>query len=307
MPQPIPGLHHVTAIAGDPQQNKEFYTQVLGLRMVKKTVNHDSVTTYHLYYGDEEGTPGTNLTFFPWPGGRQGTKGIGQAEAVAFLIPQNSVEYWRDRLNDHNVPVEEEERFGETVLTFQDPDGLNVELVAVDTSHHKPWDDSPVPTEHQIRGFHSVTLTLEMHEQTGALLEDMGYTPTDSEGQRHRYTSTADIGSVVDVVTAPNRAPGSIAVGTIHHVAYRTPDQPTQRTWRQYLANNGFNVTNVIDRWYFHSIYFHEPGGVLFEIATEGPGFIRDEDLDALGEQLVLPEWLEEKRDYIEKHLPPLQ
>lgn len=307
MADTIPGIHHVTAIAGDPRQNVDFYTGVLGLRLVKRTVNHDDPHTYHLYYGDHEGAPGTTLTFFPWPDGRDAEPGNGMADAVAFIIPDDSVDYWRDRLDAHDIGYVESERFSETVLTFDDPDGLTLELVATDDDPGtRYWPDSPVPQEHTIAGFHGVTLTLEETAATTNLLTDMGYERAGAAGDRERYVSDGDRGYAIDIRCTPNRARGRTGVGSIHHVAHRTPDQETQRAWRERLIQDGFNVTPVIDRWYFHSIYFREPGGVLFEIATEEPGFTRDEPLEALGERLVLPDWLTDRQDEIEAALPPL-
>lgn len=309
-----PGIHHVTAIAGDPQKNLDFYSAFLGLRLVKTTVNFDDPTTYHLYYGDNVGHPGTILTFFPWPGARQGRQGTGQTSAVAFAIRPSSLGYWVERLVQHNVKYEgPAKRFGEQVLSFRDPDGLQVELVAHKSSEE--WATMPtgmLPPEHEIRGFHSVTLWEEGYEHTAHVLTDqLGFRETEDENNVFRYVSAGaggdSPGSIVDVRCAPGFWPGVVAVGTIHHVAFRARDDATQLALREQLAGSGLNVTPVIDREYFHSVYFREPGGVLFEIATDPPGFAVDEPADELGTHLKLPPWLEGARAELESVLPPLR
>jgi glyoxalase family protein len=310
MSKTIPGIHHVTAIAGDPQKNVDFYVGVLGLRLVKRTVNFDDPGTYHLYYGDTVGHPGTILTFFPWPGAHKGRRGTGQVTVVSFAIPERALDYWLKRLKEHGVTVERPGmRFDETVLRFFDPDGLQLELVAqVNVETYEPWNAAPVPTDYAIRGFHSVSLTEEGYERTAALLTDtMGFRLIREEGNRFRYqTSTGGIGTLVDVVCEPDAAPGLVAVGTVHHVAWRTPDDAAQRLWHDEMAHLGLNVTPIIDRQYFHSIYFREPGGILFEIATDPPGFTIDEPIDQLGMHLKLPPWLEPQRSKLEQWLPPI-
>jgi glyoxalase family protein len=305
-----PGIHHVTAIAGDPQQNLEFYTQVLGLRFVKKTVNHDDTHTYHLYYGDDAGHPGTNITFFPWSNARRGQKGTGQAQTTAYLIPEDAVDYWTERFDEHEVEFDEPTtRFDETVIGFRDPDGLELELVAhPETPEGSPWDHKSIPTEYAIRGFHGVTLALEGYEHTATLLEEaMGLEFTrDENGRRFRYQSDGNLGFTVDVLCQPNRNRGRTGIGTVHHVAFRATSDEEQEAWRDALIERGLNVTPVIDREYFNSIYFREPGGVLFEIATEEPGFTVDEAYEELGTTLMLPPWLEDKREEIEVYLPEL-
>jgi glyoxalase family protein len=305
-----PGIHHVTAIVSDPQQNLDFYTQVLGLRFVKKTVNHDDTHTYHLYYGDDAGRPGTNITFFPWPNGRRGQKGTGQAQTTAYLIPENAIDYWTDRFDEHDVAYDEPTtRFDETVIGFRDPDGLELELVAhPETPEGSPWEHELIPTEYAIRGFHGVTLALEGYEHTATLLEEtLGLEfARDEDGRRFRYQSGGDIGFAVDLLCQPNRNRGRTGVGTVHHVAFRATSDEQQEAWRDALADRGLNVTPVIDREYFHSIYFREPGGVLFEIATEEPGFTVDEAYEELGSTLTLPPWLEDNREEIESYLPQL-
>lgn len=301
-----PGLHHVTAIAGDPSRNAEFYVETLGLRLVKQTVNHDDKYTYHLYYGDHEGTPGTNITFFPWPQGRRGKPGAGQARGTAYRIPPGSLDYWRERLESRDVVVDRETRFGEEVLGFTDPDGNRIELAAAEGEDlTSAWSDAPVPPEHRLRGFHSVSLQVREAGPTEKVLTDiMGYTHAATEGGRRRYRSgEGGPGSIVDLVET-DAAPGRVGVGSVHHVAYKSRDLDEQEEWREALMDYGLRPTGVIDRVYFRSVYVREPGGVLFEFATVGPGFTVDEDVEELGTHLVLPDWLEDERSEIEAHLP---
>jgi glyoxalase family protein len=308
----IPGLHHVTAIASDPQRNLDFYVGVLGLRFVKRTVNFDDPGTYHFYFGDRRGTPGTILTFFPWPGARRGIRGTGQVEATAFSIPPDSIGYWQERLKQEHVTAEKAPtRFGEEVIRLVDPDGLLIELIA-SSSHGQGdlWPDSHVPAEHAVRGFHSVSAALEGYERTARLLtESFGYRLVDESGSRFRFVSPDDSvpGRIVDLLCQPDTAMGRVAAGSVHHIAFRAKDQAEQLQWREHLVDLGYNVTPVVDRTYFHSIYFREPGGVLFEIATEPPGFTLDEKLEDLGKHLRLPPWMESGRSQIEEILPPIQ
>jgi glyoxalase family protein len=307
----LSGIHHVTAIATDPQRNVEFYLQTLGLRLLKQTVNFDAPDVYHLYYGDEVGTPGTILTFFPWPGAPQGRPGAGQATTTAFSVPEASLGWWHGRLSDLGVEVSDvETREGEDVLSLHDPDGLLIELVGhPGTDPRPPWEQGPIPAAHAIRGFHSVTLTESGYERTVELLTGtLGFELADEAGPRVRFSiAEGGPGAVVDVVCSPEASPGQVAAGTVHHVAWRTPDDDQQRDWRADLVGHGLDVTPVIDRQYFHSIYFREPGGVLFEIATDPPGFQVDEPLLELGRRLRLPPWLEPRREEIERHPPPLK
>lgn len=307
----ISGIHHITAIASDPQRNLDFYTGVLGLRLVKLTINFDDPGTYHFYFGNGEGTPGSILTFFPWPGAYPGSVGNGQVSATTFAVPSASLEYWSSRLQDRKVPAEEAGmRFGERVLQLTDPDGLPLELVA--TPHADParaWKAGPVAAEHAICGFHSATLAEEGYEKTAALLVDvMGLRFVGNEGNRYRYAaaSGAAAGTMVDVLCAPDGRSGRSGAGTVHHIAWRTADNAQHIAWRAELVRGGFNVTPIIDRTYFHSIYFREAGGILFEIATDPPGFAIDEPGDHLGERLMLPKWLEPQRAEIEAILPRL-
>ncbi|MFC6717850.1 ring-cleaving dioxygenase [Natrialbaceae archaeon GCM10025810] len=308
MPADIPGIHHVTAVGSDPGRNLEFYTGTLGLRLVKRSVNQDDVSVYHLFYGDRSGSPGTSMTVFPYQGARPGRVGTGQASAVAFTVPEGSIDYWTDRLNEAGVDADEpRDRFGDAVLPFRDPDGLPLELVGrTDVPVGDP-PEGPVPAEHAIRGFFGVTLSLSSAESTVGLLRTMGYRETDAERHRRRFETDGhgDLGYVVDVLEEPHAPRGSPGAGTVHHVAFRTTteDQPA---WRDVLIEQGLRPTEVIDRKWFQSVYVRERGGVLFEFATDSPGYTVDEDLEHLGERLVLPEWLEDRRNEIEAGLPEL-
>jgi predicted esterase/catechol 2,3-dioxygenase-like lactoylglutathione lyase family enzyme len=312
MEERIRGVHHVTAIAGDPQANVDFYSGVLGLRLVKRTVNFDDPGTYHLYYGDAVGSPGTILTFFAWPGGGRGNQGVGQATAIALAIPRASLGYWIHRLIERGVAYSgPERRFDEQVLVVRDPDGLPIELIAqANPPEIVPWESGGVPAEHNIRGVHSATLWVTALEPSSELLgETLGFQQLGQEAGRVRYT-TGDAtvpGHLLDIQSASGLWPGTFAVGTIHHLAWRTASDAEQMLWRERLEGVGMNPTPVLDRQYFHSIYFREPGDVLFEIATDAPGFAIDEPVDALGSQLKLPTWLEPRRAEIEHHLPPIR
>ncbi len=311
IPPKILGLHHVTAIAGDPQTNVDFYGEVLGLRLVKRTVNFEDPATYHLYYGDELARPGTILTFFPWPGARRGTRGAGQATVTAFSVPRNSLGWWQERLSAQRIINEGPfERFDDEVLTVLDPDGLRLELVA-QTGATQPEGgvEGPIPSEFSIRGLHSVTLTVRSYEGTVQLLaEGLGFQPIGESDDRSRFEvpGPLDRQTLVDVVETSS-GEGRVAVGTFHHVAWRTASDEEQLAWRERLLSRDLVVTPVLDRNYFHSIYFREPGGVLFEIATDSPGFTIDEPLSDLGTTLKLPAWLEGQRESIEAGLPPLR
>jgi glyoxalase family protein len=326
----ILGIHHVTAIASDPQKNIDFYTQTLGLRLVKLTVNFDDPTTYHLYFGDEIGHPGTILTFFPWPNAPKGHRGTGQVIATSFLIPAYSIDYWIDRLKSIKVPVQgPTKRFNDTeeVLTLYDPDGLELELVANRSAAEErtlhAWKEGPIPIEHAIRGFYSVTLSEVGYEYTAHVLtKELGFKFIAQDGSRFRFqiseakeddaaagrnknTKGEYHGSnIVDVLCLPNAQYGMIGVGTVHHIAWRTPSDEQQKMLRAKIVKAGLNATPVIDRIYFHSVYFREPGGVLFEIATNPPGFAIDEKVEELGTHLMLPPWLESVRKDLESVLP---
>jgi len=304
------GLHHVTAISSDPQKTVDFYTKILGLRLIKLTVNYDDSSTYHVYFGDEIGHPGSVLTFFPWPGQPRGRKGAGQATATSFSIPQESIPFWQDRLKSHSVSQEAtQKRFGETVLSFEDQDRQGLELVVnKEVEGRTGWTHGPVPREHAIRGFHSVTLWEEVLERTESVLVDtLGFRIVGHEENRFRYEAgKGAAGTIVDIVSRPTAQRGFVSVGTVHHVAFRASDDEHQKALRQEIVKAGLNVTPVIDRNYFHSIYLREHGGVLFEVATDQPGFTIDESPEQLGTRLALPTWLEHSRAEIEKNLPPV-
>ena len=300
MDRAITGIHHITAIAGDPQRNLDFYTGVLGLRLVKLTVNFDDPGTYHFYFGNQAGAPGSIITFFPWPGIRQGVTGTGQVTAASFAIPPGSGDYWRRHIAEHGgLPRDGGVRFGEPVTHFADPDGLPLELI--ETAR------APAPG-HAISSFHSATLSEEGYEHTAALLSDtMGFTLAGTEGNRFRFTAGNGPAAIVDVLCTPDARPGRLGGGTVHHIAFRTPDDPQQREWRTGLAALGYDVSPVMDRGYFHSIYYREPGGVLFEIATDTPGFATDEPPHELGRRLRLPAQYEHLRASLEQKLPKLR
>jgi len=305
------GIHHITAIAGQPQLNIDFYAGVLGLRLVKVTINFDDPGTYHLYYGDGAGHPGTIMTFFPWPGAPRGRKGTGQVTSTAFAVPAAAIPYWIARFNEHQVPhTGPVDRFGEQVLACSDPDGLGIELIATATvPPDRAYLEGPVPTESAIHGFHSASLTEGGYQRTAALLTDtMGFHLVGQEGNRFRYaTGAGGASTIADVLCAPEERSGRVAVGTVHHIAWRTADDQQQRAWQEELAHLGYDVTPIIDRKYFHSIYYREPGNILFEIATDPPGFAVDEAPEELGSKLQLPPWLEGSRDELMGILPPIR
>jgi catechol 2,3-dioxygenase-like lactoylglutathione lyase family enzyme len=309
----IGGIHHVTAIASDPQQNVDFYAGVLGLRLVKITVNFDDPGSYHFYYGDELGRPGSVMTFFAWPGANafRGRRGTGQVTTTAFSVPEGSLGYWRERLGAQGIALEEPAaRFEEEALVFQDPDGLELELVAhAGADARAPWQEGPIPADKAIRGFHSAALSVEGYERTARLLtETLGFRRVAEQGNRFRFESGAGgPGTLVDVLCQPDARAGQVAVGTVHHIAWRTPDDEQEQAWQQQIADLGYNISPVMDRQYFHSIYFREPGGILFEIATDVPGFTTDETPERLGTGLKLPSFLEKTRPLIEQRLPALR
>lgn len=304
------GLHHITAIAGDPRRNVDFYTRVLGLRLVKKTVNFDDPSTYHLYYGDSVGTPGSILTFFPWAGIPSGRPGTGQAYATSFSVPAGSLEFWLQRLKAHHVTLAgADQRWGDEVLRFTDPDGLVLELIATSEPDARPACSHPeIPADAAIRGFHAVTLAVNHDAPTAALLtQTMGYRELAREGGRIRFTTgNAGPGTYVDVLVDPSLPRGLQGAGTVHHVAFRTPDDASQATDLAALHDLGLHASPVMDRNYFHSIYYREPAGILFEIATDPPGFAIDEPVESLGQKLMLPPQYESRRAQIEAALPSL-
>jgi glyoxalase family protein len=304
------GIHHVTAISGEPQRNVDFYVGLLGLRLVKKTVNFDDPGTYHLYYGDGGGSPGSIMTFFPWAGAPNGRIGAGQLTVTSFSFPASSLGYWTERLVEGGVRFEKpEDRFGETVLRFPDPDGLRLELVAATDDAREGWVGGTVPAEHAVRGFHHVTLLSSDPAGTAERMTGtLGFRQTgEAEGRTRFEAGEGGPGNTVDVANGSGFPRGTMGVGTVHHVAFRVPDEEAQLELRERVAALGYNVTPVLDRNYFRSIYFREPGGVLFEIATDPPGFAADEDREHLGESLKLPPWLEPRREELEGVLPSLR
>jgi glyoxalase family protein len=308
MPSPIVGLHHVTAIASSPQQNLDFYTDVLGLRFVKRTVNFDDPGSYHFYFGDDLGSPGTILTFFAWPGAARGVAGAGEVVKTAFSVPVTSLAFWEERLRQRSIRLEgRERRFQEEVLTFSDPDGMKVEIVGhADASRGLAPRYASIPAEHAIRGFFGVTLLELRPEQTAAILNLMGFQQIGDESGRRRFSAAGQaLGNHIDVLIDPNAARGRMGTGSVHHIAFRAADDAAQLQWRDEISRH-LNVTTVQDRTYFHSIYFREPGGVLFELATDSPGFALDEPVESLGEELRIPRWLEPQRRGIEAKLEPI-
>jgi glyoxalase family protein len=306
----ILGLHHITAIAGSARRNYEFYTNVLGLRLVKKTVNFDDPGTYHFYYGNEKGEPGTILTFFPWEGISQGRTGTGMATHIRYTVPAGSLEYWSKRLREHNVAQERvQEWFGEQQLFLRDPDDLSLQLVTPATPDNRvPWTKGGVPEENAIRGFHSTVLTVKKAAPTAEVLTNIfGYKLLKQEENRYRYVTDAITNAnVIDIIEVPGMPAGNGAGGTIHHVAFRVKDEKVQMEFREKIERAGFNITPKIDRQYFYSLYFREHNGILFEIATDNPGFDIDEPVTELGSHLKLPAQYESARSKIEAVLPEI-
>lgn len=306
----ILGIHHITAIAGNAKRNHDFYTQVLGLRLVKKTVNFDDPNTYHFYFADEVGTPGTILTFFPWEGVSPGKSGTGLATEISYSVPGKSLEFWKARLEKNNVQViGSGTRLGEHFLSFLDPDGLCLTFIIPKTiDKRKPWTTAAVKADVATRGFHSITLTLRNISATAKVLTEIfEYRALAQEGHRFRYvTNTVENAAIIDLVEAPELTPGVNAGGTIHHIAFRVKDEDVLMSFREKIVRKGYSITPKIDRNYFFSLYFREPGGVLFELATDNPGFAIDEKVTELGSTLRLPSQYENNRAEIEKVLPAL-
>ena len=312
MPAPIPGLHHITALSGAAQDTLDFYAGVLGLRRVKTTVNFDDPKTHHLYYGDTVGRPGTVLTFFPWPRARQGRTGAGMVQSVAFAIPADALDPWDAHLNEAGVSARRTELFGDPVLRFDDPFGLTLELVATDTmTNSSAWGNGPISSEHALRGFHAPVLPIFSDDRTPDLLTDLfGWTQVQENENRRRFQAPdSDLANVVDLQVQERHPSGRMGQGTVHHIAFRARDADEQKEWQAALRDRGLQVTDVKDRQYFQSIYFRDPNwtsGILFEIATDGPGFLDDEAEAELGETLRLPSWLEADRSELEDALPAL-
>jgi glyoxalase family protein len=304
------GIHHVTAISGDPQVNLDFYTGVLGLRLVKLTINFDDPASYHLYYGDEEGAPGTLLTFFPWPDSPRGGRGAGQIVATSFAIPADSLEFWEERLTKEGCDFAVGDSLeGERAIRFSDPDGMELELIATPAADDLPvWEAGPVPAEAAIRCFFSVTLSARKLDRVARILEEaFGYRREAAVAGRQRFRlPDGDRASVIDVYEAEDPSFGRLGRGSVHHVALRAKDEESQLKLRRQVIELGLRPTGVLDRKYFRSVYFREPGGILFEIATDPPGMTVDESVEKLGSRLQLPPWLEEDRSRIEERLPKL-
>lgn len=304
----ILGIHHITAIAASAKQNHHFYTNIMGLRMVKKTVNFDDPGTYHFYFGDETGTPGTILTFFPWQGIQQGKQGTGQATEIVYSVPEGSLEFWKGRLEDHGIKITATgKRFDEEFISFNDHDGLPLTLlVPKKQDPRKGWQTSGIKSDAALKGFHSVTLNLRRKTETEKVLDLLNYKLISQEGNRYRYATDAiDTASIIDIIETTD-VNGINAAGTIHHIAFRVKDENTQLALRSKIEKAGYNITPKIDRNYFFSVYFREPGGVLFEIATDNPGFAVDEPVNELGKNLKLPPQYEPHRERIEQVLPSL-
>jgi glyoxalase family protein len=304
------GIHHITGITGDAKKNFGFYTKPLGLRFVKRTVNFDDPSAWHLYYGNETGAPGSALTFFLWDGMRPGQQGMGQAVEVAYAVPKGALGFWKKRLDAGGFSTRESERFGDKLLSLSDAEGMKIELVETTSASNAPaWADGPVPIEHAVRGFAGITLRPHNGTRTGDVLKDgFGYTDGGKDGERQRFLGSADIGAHIDIVIDKDQPRGSQGAATLHHVAFRAANDEDEME----IANRIRNVlcidtTEQIDRMYFKSIYFREPGGILFEIATDSPGFTWDEPKESLGTSLKLPPWHEKNRAAIEKALPPLE
>lgn len=306
----ILGLHHITAIAGEAKRNYKFYTTVLGLRLVKKTVNFDDPYTYHFYYGDKVGTPGSILTFFPWEGMQSGRRGTRQVTEIGYSVPQNSLDFWLKRFEEHNVTYNKvSEKFGEQYLTFLDPDGLKFELVTSKNDDNRlPWETEQISADNALKGFHNITITTNKMDATADILTKIfGYQLLESHVNRHRFvTDAVETANIVDLVEAPGESIGHVAAGSVHHVAFRVKDDKVLMAFREKVLAAGLQITEKIDRNYFYSLYFREPGGVLFEIATDNPGFAIDESVENLGSGLKLPAQYESNREDISTRLPVL-
>lgn len=305
------GIHHISIISGDAQTNAEFYVKKLGLRMVLKSVNQDDPGTYHLFYANAEGEPGSSITFFPWKRAVKSNTGTGEVERISFSVPEDTISYWQNRLDELNVPVDEPfERFGKTVLPFEDPDGLKLEIIEDDRSRDLAgWKDSDVPLDKAIRGFWGANLLLSQPEETAEILTDiLGFEKSYEKGNQILYETGSELGHSVILEKADDTQYGKTGRGTVHHIAFRTKDEEQLKEFRQKVIAKGLSPTNVIDRHVFKSVYFQTPGGVLFEIATDGPGYqsVASSD-EEMGHELFLPDFLEPKRDMIEQRLEPIE
>lgn len=307
MRQQTTGIHHVTAFVRHAQETVDFYSGVLGLRLVKKTINFDAPEVYHLYFGNETGSPGTVITFFPWPTSRKGRVGGGQVGITSYAVSAGSMGFWKERLAKFGIGTSEASRFGEELIQFEDPDGLRIELVERETGPASRWSFGGVPADKAIKGFGGAVLFSTAPDRTASVLENvMGLTRIAEDGEYARFRATGDLGNVIDVNIAPMER-GIGGAGTVHHIAWRAADDEDHARWRSVVEENGFHPTPFIDRQYFNAIYFREEGGILFEIATDPPGFARDEPEETMGEKLMLPEWFEAHRAQIEQGLTPIE
>lgn len=303
--QKTTGIHHITAMVNDAQRNIDFYAGVLGLRLVKKTINFDRPEVYHLYFGNEAGDPGTVITFFPWENQMKGRIGTGQVGVTSYVIPAGSLSFWKDRLKRFGVRFIQNVRYGETYLQFQDPDGLEIELVERNEGAINPWSYGGVTSDVAIKGFGGATLISAQPHKTAEVLEDiLGLEPVGQEESFLRFKT--EIGNTIDIKLSPS-VRGLMGAGTVHHIAWRARDEEDHQRWRELLVEKGFYPTEILDRNYFKALYFHEGGGILFEIATDAPGFGVDEPANALGKKLMLPSWLESKREELEHKLPQVE
>ncbi|MEK3784939.1 ring-cleaving dioxygenase [Paenibacillus sp. FSL K6-1230] len=301
------GIHHITAFAGDPQRNVDFYAGILGLRLVKRTVNFDAPDIYHLYFGDEHGSPGTIITFFPAADTPKGRVGGGQVGVTSYVVPTGALEFWRNRLESFGIAVTTATRFGETYLQFEDNEGLKLELVEREGGANGTWTHDGITSDTAIKGFGGAILYSTNPVRTMDEMENLlGMTKVGEDGEYARYRASGDIGNIVDIPLA-RKAPGYGGAGTVHHIAWRATDFDQHEQWRAAVQAYGYQPTNVIDRQYFNAIYFREQGGILFEIATDPPGFANDEPKESLGQKLMLPEWFEPKRELIEGNLQPIE
>lgn len=306
MTQHTAGIHHITAFVKNPQDNVDFYAGLLGLRLIKKTINFDAPEVYHLYFGNEVGSPGTAITFFPWETARSGRVGGGQVGYTTFLVPVGAMPFWEDRLNKFGVEYRRVERFDETYLQFADKDGLQLEIVEREGGPASKWTFGGVPADKAIKGFGGAILYSVAPDYTMAVLEKlMGLQKVGEENGLVRFRASGDLGNVIDINAAPMPR-GAGGAGTVHHIAWRAKDDQDHREWQERVAQSGLQPTDIIDRQYFNAIYFREPGEILFEIATDPPGFERDEPFESLGEKLMLPDWYEPRRAQIEQGLTPI-
>ncbi|WP_289140336.1 ring-cleaving dioxygenase [uncultured Brevibacillus sp.] len=306
MTQQTAGIHHITAFVKNAQDNVDFYAGLLGLRLVKKTINFDAPEVYHLYFGNEVGSPGTAITFFPWETSRSGRIGGGQVGYTTFLVPVGSLSFWEERLTKFAVAYKRVERFNETYLQFADKDGLQLEIVEREGGPASKWSFGGVPADKAIKGFGGAILYSVAPTYTMAVLEKlMGLQKVGEENGLVRFKASGDLGNIIDINAEPMPR-GAGGAGTVHHIAWRASDDQDHRMWQERVAQSGLHPTDIIDRQYFNAIYFREPGEILFEIATDPPGFTRDEPFESLGEKLMLPEWYEPRRTQIEQGLTPI-